>query len=286
MNPIPQLDPIATPKAKFTLLVVGGGMMGCDVRKPVTSKGWIDTHRGRMLCYSEPRGRKLFGFLPVLQRGAIVLRGHEESRPLFEPDARSENGVRSFIMNGVGGRFIDYDNEGTEALLGYLKKHLVLHTLTDRNDLTLLKEMKDRSSDQRAIADPDFKRKLLEALGPPVQLDPAVPAAPARKELLTDKMKEQLVAANGKEAEHPLFKIFSPEGAATWVLFSMEDDGDTLWAACDLGMGMVEYGTVGLHELETGRGARFKLPFERDRHFDGKRYTLTDLLDRESLAGC
>ena len=258
-------------------------MFGCDVRKTVVSKGWIGTNRGNVLCYSEPRGRKIFGFVPILQAGAIVLRGHEESRPIFETHARAVGGFTSFVMDGKGGRFIDYNEEGADALIAYLKKHLVLHTLNESHSLTLLREMKDSTHGQRSIADPDFKRKLLDALGPAVELAPAKPAEPERKSLLTPKMLEQLREAEGTNPKHPLFKIFSPEGSATWLLCSLDRDGDTLWAVCDLGQGYVEYGTVSLRDLETARGPQFKLPMERDLHFDGRQWPIEDLLGKTSL---
>jgi hypothetical protein len=284
MNPIPQLDPIAKPKDKFTLLVTGGGMMGVDVRKAVVSRGWLGTQRGETLCYSAPRAKKIYGFLPILQNGAIVLKGHEESRPVFESHARAVGGFHSFVMDGKGGRFIDYNEEGTDALIAYLKKHLVLHTLNESHSLTLLCEAKDSTYGQRSIADPDFKRKLLEALGPAVELAPPAPVVPERKSLLTPKMKLQLQEAEQKGSPtHPLFKIFSPEGSATWLLCGMEADEDTLWAVCDLGKGIMEYGTVSLRELETARGPRFKLPMERDLLFDGKQWPIKDLLDKTSL---
>jgi hypothetical protein len=44
-------------------------------------------------------------------------------------------------------------------------------------------------------------------------------------------MKLQLLEAEEKgNPTHPLFKIFSPEGAATWLLCGMEPNEDTLWA--------------------------------------------------------
>jgi len=278
----PALEPLSKPKSKFTILVVGGGMMGCDVRKPIVSKGWLETSQGEKLCYSEPRGRKIYGLEGVLRAGAIVLRGHEESRPIFESHARAEGGCRSFVMDGKGGRFIDYNAEGTDALIDYLKKHLVLHTLGWSHTLTLLVEKKDSGRDTRAIADHDFKNRLLTALGQPVEMERAAPKEPERKSLLTDAMKAKLRAAVGKEPQ-PIYKIFLPEGSATWLLCSIEDDGDTLWAVCDLGLGCVEYGTVSLKELETIRGPRFKLPAERDLHFDGRDFNMEEALGKMSL---
>ena len=262
-------------------------MMGCDVRKPIVTKGWIVTSSGEKLCYSEPRGRKIFNLMGILQAGAIVLRGHEESRPVFESNVRNADGSSSFILNGVGGRFVDHNSEGTDALIAYLKKHMVLHTLNHSHTLTLLQEKPTPTSSggtgQRAIADPDFKEKLLTGLGPAVALDRPEPKVPERKILLTDVLKRELKAANGAEKLRPLYKIFSPEGSSTWLLCSMEEDDDTLWAVCDIGMGVVEYGTVSLRDLELARGGRFGFPCERDEFFDGSKLDVSELLAKSSL---
>jgi hypothetical protein len=45
----------------------------------------------------------------------------------------------------------------------------------------------------------------------------------------------------------------------------------------------VEYGTVSLRELETARTPRLKLHMERDRHFDGSKLLIEDLLSKTSL---
>lgn len=123
-NPIPQLDPIAQPGTKLTLLVPGGGMMGCDSRVKIVSKGWMSTGSGMKLCYAEPRGRKIFDLVRLLQHGVIVLKGHEESRPVWEGHAPARDGIRTFILDGRGGRFYDHEGEGADALIAYLKKHL------------------------------------------------------------------------------------------------------------------------------------------------------------------
>jgi hypothetical protein len=235
------------------------------------------------LFFNAPRKRKPIPLMGLLLEGAIILKGHEESRPIFEGHARSVDGWTSSL--GECGRFIDYDGEGADALIAYLKKHLLLHTLTDLHNIVLLDERPNgRSASDRAIADPDFKRKLLEALGPAVEIAPPAPGVPERKSLLTPKMKLQLLEAEEKGSPtHPLFKIFSPEGASTWLLCGMDPDEDTLWAVCDIGQGIVEYGTVSLRELETARTPMLKLHMERDLHFDGSKMLIEDLLSKTSL---
>lgn len=258
-------------------------MMGFDIRKPIVVKGWMDTTNGRTLCYTEPRGRKLFNLLRTIKVGAIVLRGHEESRPIFESHVKAVDGVNSFLMDGQGGRFVDHNNEGADALIAYLKKHMLLHTLKDGSHLTLLAEFTE-GRDTRKVVDANFGSKLLDALGPPFEVDiaDAPKAEPPRHSLLTDVMKAKLRAA-GQDAKHPLFKIFNPYGAATWLLYSLEEDNDTLWVVADLGMDCVEYGTASLKELETTRTKPLNLPLERDLHFDGSKLEMSDLLSRSSL---
>lgn len=286
------LEALEKPKQKFTLLVVGGGMMGCDVRKTIVSRGWTETSRGSQLCYSAPRARKLFGLISALRHGCIVLRGHEESRPVFEghitDDSNGRYSTTTMILDGTGGRFVDAGG-GADALIAYLKEHMVAHTLTEANSITLLEAKKSGGGD-RAVADPDFKEKLIDALGPPLDLSgvdaPTVQTvAPQRKSIFTDAMKRKLKAANSNESAKPIFKLFMPEGSATWLVCSMEEDGDTLWVVADLGMGCVEYGTASLTEIESLRGQHFKLPVERDLHFSGCRQTMTEILSRDSLQG-
>jgi hypothetical protein len=117
-----------------------------------------------------------------------------------------------------------------------------------------------------------------------VSLEPvaAAPSAPARKELLTAVMKKKLMDRDGKPAK-PIFKIFDPGGAGTWLLCSLEPDGDTLWAVCDLGFGCVEYGTVSLEELETARSQSFNLHMERDKYFAGAGMSVSALTSLSSL---
>jgi len=54
----------------------------------------------------------------------------------------------------------------------------------------------------------------------------------------------------------PVVKFFTPDAACTWLIASMDDNGDTLFGLCDLGLGFPELGTVSLSELKTVRGPR------------------------------
>jgi len=62
----------------------------------------------------------------------------------------------------------------------------------------------------------------------------------------------------------PVVKLFTPDGAATWLLSEIDpDEPDTAFGLCDLGVDCPELGTVRLSELESVCG-RLGMPIERD----------------------
>ena len=66
---------------------------------------------------------------------------------------------------------------------------------------------------------------------------------------------------------HPVVKLFTPDGAATWLLSEIDpEQPDIAFGLCDLGMECAELGSVSLSELRSIRG-RLGLPVERDRGF-------------------
>lgn len=102
--------------------------------------------------------------------------------------------------------------------------------------------------------------------------------------LLTKEQRTKLLKNNATpdEDKKPVVKLFSPVGAATWLLSSI-DENDIAFGLCDLGMGEPELGFVSLQELQ-----EIKLPLglsiERDRHFRANK-TLTQYADEARSAG-
>jgi hypothetical protein len=97
--------------------------------------------------------------------------------------------------------------------------------------------------------------------------------------LLTETLHQRLLQqgeqqrarqAQGEDEDlPPVVKLFTPDGAATWLLSELDpDDPDLAFGLCDLGLGFPELGYVRLSELEALRGG-LGLPVERDRHFRG-----------------
>ena len=85
--------------------------------------------------------------------------------------------------------------------------------------------------------------------------------------LITEEIKTKLASNKGDpNLDKPYLKLFSPTGAATWLISEMIDE-DTLFGLCDLGMGFPELGYVSLQELES-----LELPLsmkvERDMYFE------------------
>ena len=89
--------------------------------------------------------------------------------------------------------------------------------------------------------------------------------------LLPDDIKRQLMQNNiFRDDDHvPVVKFFLPGTGCTWLITELEQDGDTLFGLCDLGMGEPELGYVSLTELRTVR-SRLGLSVERDLHWSGK----------------
>jgi len=171
-------------------------------------------------------------------------------------------------------------------MLEHLKERMILHTIPRGRELTCLKDGAV-GADHREDAIPpgEFHDLLFEILGEPADLDVRVRSQEPKphKGLFTSRMKRQLKARQGSEPTYPLFKLFNPEGYGTWLVYGMEEDGDTLWVVADIGFGCVEYGTQSLAELESIKGATLGLGIERDLHFDGRELKLEDLLKQESL---
>jgi len=89
-----------------------------------------------------------------------------------------------------------------------------------------------------------------------------------REKLLKNGREQQAARGTGDDDIdfYPVVKFFNPCGAATWLFSELDEDGDTLFGLCDLGLDCVELGSASLAELSEFRG-RFGLGIERDLHF-------------------
>jgi len=90
-----------------------------------------------------------------------------------------------------------------------------------------------------------------------------------KSELLTVADRVALLV-NGlhPDRDHPpVCKLFTPDGAATWLLSECDpDDPDHIFALCDVGLGYPELGWCSLEEIASLRG-KLGLPVERDQSF-------------------
>lgn len=269
-----QEEVLNTKGCKFTLISLGGGFMNGDAISPVKHLGMFPRKDGSLVPAGTQKlkGRKpQVDILRALAKNAIVLEGVENPVKMLVCQSGS------FIIDGRGGRFLN-DGENGDTILREIRERLVFHTVGDDVDIRLVAPGSDDTN-----VSADFGRRLRAVLGEPAVIE-AAPPKPVRKELLTARMKEELVTVAAASPPRPLYKIFDPSGAGTWLLCSMEDDGDTLWVVADIGFGCVEYGTHSLRELEETKG-RFGLGMERDLHFEGKALDFAELLTRDSLSG-
>ncbi|WP_334162684.1 DUF2958 domain-containing protein [Phenylobacterium sp.] len=96
-------------------------------------------------------------------------------------------------------------------------------------------------------------------------------------QLITDLQRAEMLENGRRQAAgeltdpRPVVKLFTPDGAATWLLSELDpDDPDVAFGLCDLGLGCPELGSVRLSELMAVRGA-LGLPVERDLYFRADR---------------
>ena len=98
-------------------------------------------------------------------------------------------------------------------------------------------------------------------------------------ELMTEELRAELLGNWGQpdNETRPALKIFSPVGAATWLVHSMDPrNNDLLYGLCDLGYDSPELGQVSLSELQEIRIALPAMPgvtqedlgLERDLYFE------------------
>jgi len=115
-----------------------------------------------------------------------------------------------------------------------------------------------------------------------------------RQQMLLDRQRAKLLANGAVNLAHrnddgmtedfrPVVKLFNPMGAATWLLSELDEDGDTAFGLCDMGMGEPEMGYVSLSEV-----AEVRLPLglyiERDIHFNAKK-TLSEYAEEARRLG-
>lgn len=100
------------------------------------------------------------------------------------------------------------------------------------------------------------------------------PRFPRTEALIPDELLAKLIE-NGRLTEErdgfdpfPVVKLFTPDGAATWLITEAYPEGEDvrLFGLCDLGMGCPELGYLMLSEIEGVHG-KFGLPVERDLYF-------------------
>ena len=98
-------------------------------------------------------------------------------------------------------------------------------------------------------------------------------------ELMTEELRAELLGNWGQpdSKTRPALKIFSPVGAATWLIHSMDPrNNDLLYGLCDLGCDSPELGQVSLSELQEVRIPLPAMPgvtqehlgLERDLYFE------------------
>ncbi|MDD4616374.1 MAG: DUF2958 domain-containing protein [Alphaproteobacteria bacterium] len=81
----------------------------------------------------------------------------------------------------------------------------------------------------------------------------------------------------------PVVKLFTPDGACTWLISEIDPNDSVAFGLCDLGMQCPELGYISLEELSEVRG-HLGLRIERDLFFDADK-TLSEYADEARQKG-
>lgn len=261
------------PKQQLTI-IHSGGLMGAATRRLVVTKGYVRTSGGDRLAYAFPNGRSKYPFDESLQKGCIILKGIHGG-PITETDTNNS-------VHGTGEMRLVAPN-GKVALIAFLREHCLIHTLDLMPKIVLVTGYGPRGMEK--VTEP-LREELLAALPPPVDLSAETGVTPPpvqRKAILKPGDIKKLQAA-GHANMKPLIKLFNPCGAHTWLLTSMNEDGDTLWGYVDAGQNCVEHGSISLEELET---VKLRIPGLRIEKETGKfrcDFTPQELLAMSNLS--
>ena len=76
-----------------------------------------------------------------------------------------------------------------------------------------------------------------------------------------------LYKTDGKKGDLPAVYLFTPAGAATWVIWEYDPETKVGFGLCDLGMGFPEIGYVSVAEIEDVRDS-YGLAVEIDKGLD------------------
>ncbi len=81
-------------------------------------------------------------------------------------------------------------------------------------------------------------------------------------------MQENWLLPDSEKADlEPVVKFFHPYGAGTWLFSELDEEGETLFGLCDLGMQCPELGYANLPEMQDMKNRYGWQMIERDQHW-------------------
>lgn len=277
---------------KITVLKVGSMMFTSAYKLVVREIDFPLASGGKVTAVAEPRKKKMTALESLCgdHGGALVLRGHD-LKVCDEYAARlpsNGSGFTTRIMTTDSAlRVTVQDRALTDDMsdvVDYINQHLVACNLTypvKFVDKTV--DPSTRGEDKaRIIATAGANLPFHSIAGTPKPRKTYFPNpfTPAQIADLKERNKAEDVFTQA-----PYCKLFRPGTACTWLVYSMEDDNDTLWVVADIGMDCVEAGTLSLKEAREEVPGTMAMAPEVDRHFDPSKlaYTFLELCGMDRL---
>lgn len=280
---------------KLTLISMGG-MMSCSVATKLVVRDVekaLDRDGNRVTAVAEPRKKSMMALEAMMRRapGALLLRGHDcilTTQSELPPIPMEHGGsCHSFMIDGnlhLGWLKGKVDESTLEEVATHARAKALACSFQHWKFKTTLHGADGKT---QVSVPHEWWARLLDAV-PVIEMPPEPvrygpnPIPPEMMDQLVEAEKRyQEMEARG-EVDHdrkPICKLF--RAGMTWLVYSAEDDRDTLWVVADIGQDCVEYGTLSLKEARQMMPAPSMVPpLERDFHFDPSRmvYTIADLM--------
>lgn len=263
------LNTVLKPKDKITMVFLGQGLP-ISARAEYVVRQINIPHKGALVVGVAQKGkRKVISLQGMINHyrdpGVLILRGHEMN-VLVDSDSKT-GWVGSADLH-----FWNHSNaeDGVEVLIDAIEPRLLFNSLSRDLSVRLYSQDRETSEDITHLIGRLPRHELVGVSNQPEEpkLWPDPLNATLRRKLMAAEKAFQEANTDGTARYgKPICKMFQPGTAATWLLYGMEDDKDTLWVVADLGLGCVEYGTLSLREARQ-KSRHVPCGPEIDRFFD------------------
>lgn len=277
-------------KDKITIIRMGGGLPVTIATQYIVKDTKLAQPEGRVVtAVAEPRKRKWLNMDAMVKSkpGVIVLKGHGTTlTSQGELDREPGSHVRTFMIDGqirLGWSKGPVSEDMLPEIAAWARDNVLFSNLT--RDFTSRIRVHGKYNKTEVLLPRNWWASNVPKHIDGNMIENVITLCrnPISDELM-DKLVEAGRNASGKTVDSkPICKLF--RGAATWLVYSCDEDRDTLWVVADLGMNCVEAGTLSLTEARQRIPGSMVGDLELDKFFDPDKmaWRMSELLAMQSL---